>query len=99
MNNKKYHTVGTIPISNIRLLDKGIIDTHYTQIHDRSWYIHFNTKQMLLQVFKSIIPLDMIKSQVNNALHCIIKSLYINILTCILKYSGGFRVLGKLDEL
>ena len=56
-------------------------------------------KQMLLQVFKSIIPLDMIKSQVNNALHCIIKSLYINILTCILKYSGGFRVLGKLDEL
>ena len=56
-------------------------------------------KQMLLQVVKSIIPLDMVKSQVNNALHCIIKSLYINILTCILKYSGGFRVLGKLDEL
>ena len=36
MNNKKYHTVGTIPISNIKLLDKGIIDTHYTQIHDPS---------------------------------------------------------------
>ena len=36
MNNKKYHTVGTIPISNINILDKGIIDTRCTQIHDRS---------------------------------------------------------------
>jgi len=36
MNNKKYHTVGIIPKSNIKILERGKIDTSNTQIHDRS---------------------------------------------------------------
>jgi hypothetical protein len=41
MKNKKYHTVGTIPISNINIVERGKIDTlthkymtSNTQIHD-----------------------------------------------------------------
>jgi hypothetical protein len=36
MNNKKYHTVGIIPKSNIKILERGKIYTSNTQIHDRS---------------------------------------------------------------
>ena len=42
-NNKrkkeKYHTVGTIPNLNIKIAERGNIDTPNTQIHDRplSW--------------------------------------------------------------
>jgi len=36
---KKYHTVCTIPKSNIKIVERGKIDTHNTQIHDSliSW--------------------------------------------------------------
>jgi len=34
MKNKKYHTVGTIPKSNIKFVERGKIDTPNTQIHD-----------------------------------------------------------------
>ena len=31
-----YHTVGTIPKSNIKIVERGNIDTPNTQINDRS---------------------------------------------------------------
>ena len=34
MKNKKYHTVGTIPKSNIKIIERGKIDTTNIQIHD-----------------------------------------------------------------
>jgi len=39
MKNKKYHTVGTVPQSNGKIVEKGITDIPSTQIHDRllSW--------------------------------------------------------------
>ena len=36
MKNKKYHSVGTIPTSNIKIVDIGKVDTPNTQIHDFS---------------------------------------------------------------
>ena len=33
MKNKKYHSVGTIPNSNIKIFKKDKIDTPNTQIH------------------------------------------------------------------
>ena len=33
---QKYHTLGTIPKSNIKIVERGKIDTSNTQIHDRS---------------------------------------------------------------
>ena len=36
MKSKKYHTVGTIPKSNIKIVKRGKIDTPNTQIHDWS---------------------------------------------------------------
>jgi len=38
MKNKIYHTVGTIPTSNIKIVERGTIDTPNTQIHDRPCY-------------------------------------------------------------
>ena len=36
MKNKTYHTVGTILKSNIKIIERGKIDTLNTLIHDRS---------------------------------------------------------------
>ena len=36
MKNNKYHTVETIPRSNIKIVEKGKIDFSNTQIHNRS---------------------------------------------------------------
>ena len=36
MKNKKYHTVGPIPKSNIKIVERGKIDNPNTQIHDCS---------------------------------------------------------------
>ena len=33
---KNYHTVGTVPKSNIKIVERGQIDTYSTQIQDRS---------------------------------------------------------------
>jgi len=33
MKGKKYHIVGTVPKSNIEILERGKIDTFNTQIH------------------------------------------------------------------
>ena len=40
MENKKYHTVVTIPKSDIKIVKRGKIDTGIpiTQIHDSSFY-------------------------------------------------------------
>jgi hypothetical protein len=38
MKQKKYHTVGTIPKSNIKIAEKGKIDTPNTKIHEYSLY-------------------------------------------------------------
>jgi hypothetical protein len=35
MKNTKYHTVGTVPTSNIQIVERGKIDTTNTQIHDQ----------------------------------------------------------------
>jgi hypothetical protein len=32
--NKKYHNVGTIPKSNMKIVEKGTMETPYTQVHD-----------------------------------------------------------------
>jgi hypothetical protein len=37
MKSKKYHTVGTIPISNIKFVERANIDTPNTQVHNRSF--------------------------------------------------------------
>jgi len=39
MKNKKYHTVGTIPKSDIKIIESGKIDAPNAQMHDRllSW--------------------------------------------------------------
>ena len=44
MKNKKYHTVGRIPKTSSKMVERGKIDTLNTQTHDRSlpWYRHFN---------------------------------------------------------
>jgi len=36
MKNKNYKTVGKIPKSNIKIVERGKIDTPNTQIHDHS---------------------------------------------------------------
>ena len=36
MKKKKYHTVGTISKSNIKIVERGKIYTTNTQIHDRA---------------------------------------------------------------
>ena len=36
MRNKKYHTVGTFPRSNRKIVERGRIDTPNTHIHDLS---------------------------------------------------------------
>ena len=36
MKNNKYHNVGTISKSNIKIVERGKIDIPNTQIHDRS---------------------------------------------------------------
>jgi hypothetical protein len=46
---KKYHTVRTIPKSNIKIVERGKIDNIKMQIiHDMltfmAWYRHFNKK-------------------------------------------------------
>ena len=40
VKNKKYHTVRTIPKSNIKIVERSKIDTTNTQIHDLSlsWF-------------------------------------------------------------
>jgi hypothetical protein len=39
LKNKKYHIVGAVPKSNIKISARGKIDTPNTQVHDRtiSW--------------------------------------------------------------
>jgi hypothetical protein len=37
MKNKKYHTVGTVPKFNSKLVERGKIGTLITKIHDRSF--------------------------------------------------------------
>jgi hypothetical protein len=39
MKNKKDHTVGTISKSNIKIVDRGEIDTPNTQMHYRSLFL------------------------------------------------------------
>jgi hypothetical protein len=36
MKNEKYHTVGTVPIYNRKILKRGKLDTPNTQIHNLS---------------------------------------------------------------
>jgi hypothetical protein len=36
LKTKKYHTVGTIPKSDIKIVERGKMDTPNTEIHDRS---------------------------------------------------------------
>jgi len=36
MKNKKYHTVGTVLKYSRKTVERDNIDTHYTQIHERS---------------------------------------------------------------
>jgi hypothetical protein len=43
---KRYHTVGTIPKSNLKVVERGTIDSHKAYalpLTFLSWYRHFNT--------------------------------------------------------
>ena len=46
MKTKKYHTVGTVPKFNTKIVETGKMDTPNTQIHDRSlsWFDTPNTQ-------------------------------------------------------
>jgi hypothetical protein len=47
MKNKKYHTVGTISKSNIKIVDRSKIDTTNTNTRPLTflaWYGHFNKR-------------------------------------------------------
>ena len=52
---KKYHTVVQIPKSNIKIIERGKIDTPNTQIHDNltflAWYRHFNEESIIYKLF------------------------------------------------
>jgi hypothetical protein len=37
MKNKNYYTVGAISKSNIKIVERGKINTPNTQIHDQAW--------------------------------------------------------------
>ncbi len=39
MKSKKYQSVGKIPKSNIKIVERGIIDIRSTHIHDRSLFL------------------------------------------------------------
>ena len=39
MKSKKYHSAGKIPKSNIKIVERGIIDIRSTHIHDRSLFL------------------------------------------------------------
>ena len=39
MKSKKYHSVGKIPKSNIKIVERGIVDIRSTHIHDRSLFL------------------------------------------------------------
>ena len=45
MKNEKYNTVGTVPKSNRKIIDRGKTDTSSTTIHDSSlsWFQPFGT--------------------------------------------------------
>jgi hypothetical protein len=43
MNSKNYHTVGTIPKSNIKRVDRGKTDFSKRQTHDHSMLPVWNT--------------------------------------------------------
>ena len=42
MKNQKYHTVGTIPKSNIKMVGRGKDRYSNSQIYDRSISVHLN---------------------------------------------------------
>jgi hypothetical protein len=46
MKTKKYHTVGTVPKFNTKIIETGKMDTPNTQINDRSlsWFDTPNTQ-------------------------------------------------------
>ena len=39
MKSKTYHSVGTIPKLNIKIIERGKIDIHSTHIHNRSLFL------------------------------------------------------------
>ena len=43
MNNKKFHTVGTIPKFNRKIIERGNIDIPNIHVHDRSLFL-FGTR-------------------------------------------------------
>ena len=47
MKNKNYHTVGIIPKLNIKIVERGKIDTSNTSIHDRSLSLSYATRKCL----------------------------------------------------
>jgi hypothetical protein len=54
MKNKKYYKVGTITKSNIKIVERGKIDTPITQIHNRSFS---SSTQRLCQCYTKYAPL------------------------------------------
>jgi len=52
MKNKKYHTVGTIPKSNIEIVERGNIYTPNSQIHNRLVHINIHLARYSHFVFK-----------------------------------------------
>jgi hypothetical protein len=47
MKNKKYHTVGTIPKSNIKIVERDRIDSFNKQIHTLNTHIYTHLLSLL----------------------------------------------------
>lgn len=78
MNNKKYHTHGTRQKSTGKILERGKIYTHKTQIHDRSraWFgtgTSMKSGGVELVLWTDTFHLILAKSYMENILMKIIK--------------------------
>jgi hypothetical protein len=62
MKNQKYHNVGTIPKSNIKIVDRGKMDSSiihkYMTVTLPAWYRHFNKEW---QGYTRRITVDLMK--------------------------------------
>ena len=58
LKNQQYHSVRTVPKSNMNIVEKGKIDTltrKFRPLTFQTWYMHFNKKKMWHGQTSSII--------------------------------------------
>jgi hypothetical protein len=72
---KKYHTVGRIRKTKRKLVERGIIDTTNTQIHNLSFSGFVQAVQFL--AFSDFMPLKIVVHQVHFPMNVVLHLLYI----------------------